>query len=125
MVVSPLTVENHRTRTRAILKRVGSAALATCRGDASVPERDRQFRLVRVHHEHCEEFGRLCLAGIGTDTVAVAGQLREALSSLVGRHWSVVDLAADGSLEHGRVDEGGSGMRVAWRIAARAIFDEH
>src|SRR6516162_8283999 len=125
MVVSPLTVENHRTRTRAFLKRVGSAALATCRGDASIPEWDRQFRLIRVHHEHCEELGRLCLAGVGTDAVAVAGQFREALSGLVGRYWSVVDLTADRPLEHGRVDEGRFGMRVARRVAARAIFDEH
>src|SRR5262245_51822567 len=29
----------------------------------SVPEWDRQFRLVRVHHEHCEELGRVRLAG--------------------------------------------------------------
>ena len=45
----------------------------------SVPEWDRQFRLVPVHHEHCEELGRLGLAGIGADTVAVAGQLGEEL----------------------------------------------
>src|SRR5438105_13599145 len=38
----------------------------------SVPEWDRQFRLVRVHHEHREELGRLRLAGIGAD----AGQRR-------------------------------------------------
>src|SRR5215510_1099676 len=60
----------------------------------SVPERDRQFRVVRVHHEHREEPGWLRLAGIGADGVAVAGQLGEALSRLVGRHRSVVDLAA-------------------------------
>ena len=52
---------------------------------------------------------KLRLAGIGADDMAVAGQLGEALSGLVGRYWSVVDLAADGSLEHGRVDEGGFG----------------
>src|SRR5438552_702459 len=91
----------------------------------SVPEWDRQFRLVRVHHEHREELGRLRLAGIGTDAVAVAGQLGEALSRLVGRHRSVVDLTADRPLKHGRVDEGGFGMRVARRVAARAVFDEH
>ena len=39
----------------------------------SVPEWDRQFRLVRVHHEHREELGRLRLAGIRADAVAVAG----------------------------------------------------
>ena len=32
---------------------------------------------------------------IGADAVAVAGQLGEALSGLVGRHRSVVDLTAD------------------------------
>src|SRR2546425_12771601 len=79
----------------------------------SVPEWDRQFRLVRVHHEHREELGRLRLAGIGADAVAVAGQLGEALSGLVGRHRSVVDLTADRPLKHGRIDEGGLGMRVA------------
>src|SRR5207244_3929413 len=91
----------------------------------SVPEWDRQFRLVRVHHEHREELGRLRLAGIGADAVAVAGQLGEALSGLVGRHRSVVDLTADRPLKHGRVDEGGFGMRVARRVTARAIFDEY
>jgi hypothetical protein len=45
-----------------------------------VPEWDRQFRLIRTHHEHREELGRLRLAGIGADAVAVAGQLGEALS---------------------------------------------
>ena len=61
----------------------------------SVPEWDRQFRLVRVHHKHREELGRLGLAGIGADGVAVARQLGETLSDLVGRHRSVIDLAAD------------------------------
>src|SRR5436190_16107992 len=57
--------------------------------------------------------------------MAVAGHLREALSGLVGRHRSVVDLTADLPLKHGRVDEGGFGMRVTRRVAARAVFDEH
>jgi len=39
---------------------VSHAAILT-----SVPEWDRQFHLVRVHHEHREELGRLRLAGIG------------------------------------------------------------
>ena len=69
--------------------------------------------------------GRLRLAGIGADGVAVAGQLEEALPGVVGRHRSVVDLTADRSLEHGRVDEGGFGMRVTRRVAARAVFDVH
>ena len=47
---------------------------------SSVPEWDRQFSLVHVYHEHREELGRLHLAGIGADVVAVAGQLGEALS---------------------------------------------
>src|SRR5215813_2147424 len=91
----------------------------------SVPEWDRQFRLVRVHHEHREELGRLRLAGIGADAVAVAGQFGEALSGPVGRHRSVVDLTADRSLNHGGVDEGGFRMRMARRGAARAVCDEH
>ena len=95
------------------------------RYQTSVPEWDRQFGLARVHHEHREELGRLRLAGIGADAVAVAGQLGEALSGVVGRHRSVVDLTADRPLKHGRVDEGGFGMRVARRVAARTVFDEH
>src|SRR5260221_13105492 len=34
-------------------------------------------------------------------------------------------LLLDRPLEHGRVDEGGFGMRVARGVAARAVFDEH
>ena len=89
---------------------------------ASVRERDRQFRLVRVHHEHREELGWLCLTGVGADGVAVAWQLEEALPGLVGRDRSVVDLTADRPLQHGRVDKGGFGMRVAGRVAARAAW---
>src|SRR6267143_4452733 len=92
---------------------------------ASVPEWDRQLRLVRVHHEHREELGRVRLAGIGADAVAVPGQLGEALSGRIDRHRSVVDLTADRPLKNGRVDEGGFGMRVARRETAWAIFDEH
>src|SRR5262249_26860354 len=88
-------------------------------------EWDRQLRLVCIYDEHREELGRLRLAGIGAHAVAVAGQLGEALSGLVGRHRSVVDLTEDLALEHGRVDEGGFGMRVTRRVAARAVFDEH
>jgi len=40
------------------------------------------------------EVGRLRLAGIGADGVAVGGQLGKALSDLVGRHRSVVNLTA-------------------------------
>ena len=39
-------------------------------------------------------------------TVAVAGRLGPALSGLVSRHRSVVDLTADRPLKHGRVNEG-------------------
>ena len=46
-------------------------------------------------------------------------------SENVGRHRSIVDLTADRPLKHGRVDEGGFGMRVTRRVAARAVFDEH
>jgi hypothetical protein len=95
----------------------------------SVRERDRQFRLVRVHHEHREELGRLRVAGIGAESLAVAGQLGEALSGQVDRRGSVIDLAADRTLDHGRVDEGGFGMRVARRVTRpdrirRARLDE-
>src|SRR5689334_11230587 len=91
----------------------------------SVPEWSRQFRLVRVYHEHRKELGRLRLTGISANGVTVLGQLGEALSSIVGRHRSVVDLTADRSLKNGRVNEGGFGVRVARRVTARAIFDEH
>ena len=83
------------------------------------------IRLVCVHDKHREEFGRLCLAGIGAAAVAVAGQLGPALLGLVSRQRSVVDLTADRLLKHGRRDEDGFGMRVTGRVAARTIFDEH
>src|SRR5271170_8372720 len=120
MARSPLL---HYSKTTALRDYLGNTSHE--RYQTSVPEWDRQFRLVRVHHEHSEELGRLRLAGIGADDVAVAGQLGEALSGLVGRHRSVVHLTADRPLKHGRVDEGGFGMRVTGRVAARAIFDEH
>jgi len=41
----------------------------------SVPQWERQFRLVRVHDEHREELGRLRLAGIGADAVAVGSSI--------------------------------------------------
>src|SRR5258708_861367 len=91
----------------------------------SVPQWERQLRLACVDHEDREELGRLRLAGIGADAVAVAGHLGEALPGLVDRHRPVIDLAADRPLEHGRVDEGGFGMQVAGRVAARTVFDEH
>ena len=56
----------------------------------------------------------------------VAGQVGEALCDLVGRHRCVVDLAADRPQAqsrswHGRVDEGGFAMRMARRVAVRAV----
>src|SRR5579862_3334505 len=57
--------------------------------------------------------------------MAIAGHLGEALSGLIDRHRSVVDLTADRSLEHGRVDEGGLGMSVSRRVTARPVFDEY
>src|SRR5919108_3620768 len=116
-------------KSLSVPRAVGTALLfpLSCMFQAktSVPEWDRQFRLMRVHHEHREKLGWLRLAGIGADAVAVAGQLGEALSGLVGRHRSVVDLTADLPFKHGRIDEGGFGMRVARRVAGRAVFDEH
>src|SRR5438876_3363031 len=68
----------------------------------------------------------------GFDLLALAltpwrspGSSEKLCPGLVGRHRSVVDLTADRPLKHGRVDEGGFGMRVARRVAARAVFDEH
>src|ERR687888_1947703 len=116
-------------KSLSVQRAVGTALLfplaCIVQAKTSVPEWDRQFRLIRVHHEHREELGWLRLTGIGADAVAVAGQLGEVLSGLVGRHRSVIDLTADRPLKHGRVDEGGFAMRVASRVAARAIFDEH
>ena len=53
------------------------AALST-----SVPQWDRQFRLIRVHHEHRKKLGRLRLACIGADAVAVAWQLGEGVPAM-------------------------------------------
>ena len=105
--------------------------MSTARSDhlggiwVTVSEGDRQFRLLRVHHEHCHELGRLALAGIGSHIMAVAGQFREALTGLLDRHRSAVDLAPDRPLKNGGIYEGGSGIRVTRRVAARTVFDEH
>ena len=72
---------------RTVLNLRGAAPLASFCADAgvmaalstSVPEWDRQFRLVRVHHEYREELDRLRLAGIGADGVAVPGVARRCL----------------------------------------------
>src|SRR5262245_58823811 len=72
----------------------------------ALPQWDRQFRLVRVHHEDREELCRLRLAGISADAVAVAGQFGEALPGPVSLHRPVVDLTADLPLKHRCVDEG-------------------
>ena len=78
--------------------KASAARTADAMAMTSVPEWDRQFRLVRVHHEDREELGRLRLAGIGADAVAVAGQLGEALSSdLVGRRMIVMIFRTDGN----------------------------
>jgi hypothetical protein len=94
-----------RKRTRALASRIFSRCNISCtKGiNPQFPNGIRQFRIFRVHHEHREELGRLRLAGIGADAVAVAGQLGEALSGLVGRLRPVVDLTANLPLKHGRV----------------------
>jgi hypothetical protein len=38
--------------------------------------------------------------------MTITGQFGEALSSLVGYHRSIIDLAADRPFKHSRVDEG-------------------
>src|SRR5215472_17850988 len=104
---------------------MGQSSGDNVHGKISVPDWDRQVRLVRIDYEYSEELGRVCLAGIGADAMAITWQLGEALSGLIGLHRSVVDLTADRSLEHGRVDEGGFGVSVSRRVAAWAVFDEH
>src|SRR4029079_463036 len=74
--------------------------------------------------EDGEDLGRLRLARIGADAVAVAWQLGPALSGVVDRHRPVVDLAADRPFEHGRVDEGVP-VGVGRRVPAWAVLDEH
>src|SRR5262249_53272730 len=98
----------------------------TSRGVSLLEE--RQLLLARVDHEHRQELGRLRLASIGADGVAVAGRLREALSALVCRHRSVIDLAADRPLNLERPWSWLSiGLRQliapceAWRHAARRL----
>src|SRR4030095_11080928 len=55
----------------------------------SVPERDRQHRLVRVHDKYREQLRGLRVTGIGADLVAVAGQFGEALPGLVDHRRSI------------------------------------
>jgi hypothetical protein len=65
------------------------------------------------------------LLALALTAVALARHFGEALSSLVGRHWSVVDLTADRPLKHRCIDEGRLRMRVTRRVATRTVFDEH
>src|ERR671931_1246342 len=62
-------------KSLSVQRAVGTALLfhlsCICQAKTSVPEWDRQFRLIRVHHEHREKLGRLRLTGIGADAVAV------------------------------------------------------
>jgi len=70
---SATTVENWRDLIFVARGKPRRRQTTPRRAGTSVPEGDRQFRLIRVHHEHREELGRLRLAGIGADAVAVAG----------------------------------------------------
>jgi sodium:dicarboxylate symporter family protein len=79
-------IDKFMSECRALINLIGNgvATISTANGSSaglprqylrtkginSVPEWDRQFRLVRVHHEHREQLGRLRLAGIGADAVA-------------------------------------------------------
>src|ERR671935_985120 len=77
----------------SVQRAVGTALLlhlsCICQAKTSVPEGDRQFRLMRVHHEHREKLGWLRLAGIGADAVAGRGPRGEGLSAPLGRHPAV------------------------------------
>src|SRR5262249_24880209 len=101
-VMSVPQVSRRNTSAREVLNLMSRAGLIS-RVGTSAPSRSCRRRTPPA-------VGRLGLAGIGADGVAIAGQLGKALSGLVGRHRSVIDLAAYRPLEQGRVDEGGFGM---------------
>jgi hypothetical protein len=70
-------------------------------------------------------FAGAVVLSILANLVMITWLLGPALAGLISTLRRVVHFAADRPLEHGRVDEGGFGMRVARRVAARAVFDEH
>ena len=57
--------------------------------------------------------------------MTITWEFREILPGLVRGHGSIVDLTANRSLEHGCINEGGLGMDVRRRVAARPVFDQH
>src|SRR5215472_13090071 len=57
--------------------------------------------------------------------MAVTGQLREALARSVGLHGTVVHLTGNRALEYRGVDKRRCRMRMALRMAAGTILDEH
>jgi hypothetical protein len=67
--------------------------------------RSRPFGLVRVHDANREKLGRLRVAGIGADAVAVApADRRKPPPAVQVVTVSVIDLTADRSLEHGPIN---------------------
>jgi len=59
----------------------------------------REHRVLIVNDKDRENLGGLCLARVCTDTMMVAGQFRRILAGAICFFRSVVDLAADLSLD--------------------------
>jgi hypothetical protein len=79
-----------------------------------VPERDRQFSLVRVHHKHRDETYK---AGQSFSELPGDRQGVTTNASKMKPHRSVVDLTENLPRKHGRVDEGG--LDACGQVAAR------
>ena len=84
----------------------------------------REHRVPIVDDEDREDPGGLRRARVRTDGMMGAGQFRPVLAGAVGLLRSVVDLAADLSLEDGCVDERRLRVRMRRRVATGPVLDE-
>src|SRR2546429_9423846 len=71
---------------------------------ASLFVRRRQFLLLRIDHEHGQQFRGLGPTRVFTNTVAITRHLGEALSGAIGDDRPIIDRTSNRSFENGRID---------------------
>ena len=101
------------------------ARLDYSRRAASFFERRRQFLLVRVDHEHGQQFRGCGLARILANGVPITGHLGEALPGAIGNDRPIIDRTSDRSFENSRIDESMIWHACGPTTSPGTIFDEH
>src|SRR5437764_15079742 len=92
---------------------------------ASLFVRRRQYLLVRVDHEHGQQFCGCGLAGVLTNGVQVTGHLGKALAGAIDDDRSIFDSTSDGSYENGSIDQSSFDIRVSHRRTYGTIYEGH